>query len=246
MDLKNKVVVITGSSSGIGRTTAIRFAQEGCKVVINYNHNEVGGNETFDLISSNEKLLVKADVSQETDCLNLIKESVGKFGGIDILINNAGIGTDKKPYLEESMQDMSELLGVNLIGPLFLSQQVFKYFKDQNKNGKILNTSSIKGIEYGGGGGVVYAASKAAINSLTKTLAKRFAPNVQVNAVAPGYVYVPRYDNFSQETKDSFLAETFLKRYVTVDEVADAFIFLAKNDAMTGQVIYVDAGFTLK
>lgn len=246
MDLKDKVVVITGSSSGIGQTLAIRFAKEGCSVVIAYNDNDVGAQETFTSISSDKKLIIKGNVSIEEDNINLIQQSIKKFGGIDILINNAAIGTDKKPFMEESMSDMTELLNVNLVGPLFLSQLFFKYIKENNKSGKIINTSSIKGIEYGGGGGVVYAASKSALNSVTKTLAKHFSSNVQVNAVAPGYVYVPRYDNFSQETKDKFIAETYLKRYVTTDEVADAFIFLAKNDAMTGQVIYVDAGFTLK
>lgn len=246
MDLKNKVVVVTGASSGIGQVLAIRFANEGCNVVINYNGNKSGAIKTSSSIQNDKCLVMKADVSVEDDCKKLIEETVDKFGRIDILINNAGIGTDKKPFLEQNMDDMLGLLSVNLVGPLFLSQLVYKYFKENNIRGKIINTSSIKGAEYGGGSGVVYAGSKAAINAITKTLAKHFSPNVTVNAVAPGYVEVPRYDSFTKETKDKFISETYLKRFVTTDEIADAFIFLAKNDAMTGQVIYVDAGFTLK
>lgn len=246
MDLKDKVCVITGSSSGIGQVLAVRFAEEGCKVVVNYNNNKAGAIKTSNLIPNGQSLVVKADVANEDDCKNMINKTIDKFGRIDILINNAGIGTDKKPFLDQNMVDMVDLLSVNLVGPLFLSQIVYKYFKENNIVGKIINTSSIKGIEYGGGSGVVYAGSKAAINAITKTLAKHFAPNVSVNAVAPGYVEVPRYDSFTKETKDKFLSETTLKRFVTTDEVADTFIFLAKNDAMTGQVIYVDAGFTLK
>lgn len=111
--------------------------------------------------------------------------------------------------------------------------------------GKIINTSSIRGAEHGGRS-VVYAASKAGINSFSKTLAKMIAPTIQVNAVAPGFVKTRNYDGMTKEQTDLFISQTYLKRWVTEDEIADAFIFLAKNDAMTGQVIYVDAGFTLK
>ena len=92
----------------------------------------------------------------------------------------------------------------------------------------------------------MYAASKAGINSFTKTLAKMVAPNIQVNAVAPGFVKTRSYDKMTSEQIQTFLDQTYLKRWVTEEEISDAFIFLAKNDAMTGQVIYVDAGFTLK
>ena len=101
--------------------------------------------------------------------------------------------------------------------------------------GKIINTSSIRGWEHGGRS-VVYAASKAGINSFSRTLAKMVAPNIQVNAVAPGFVKTRNYDNMSDEQCKSFIEQTYLKRWVTKDEIADAFIFLCKNDAMTGQV----------
>jgi len=246
MDLKNKVVVITGSSSGIGRTTALRFAKEGAKVVLNYNVNKEGGEETLQRIKDlgAEVLLVQADVSKPEEVRRLFNEVEQKFGTVDVLINNAAIPNDKVPYLEASYKDMLELVNLDLIAPMVCSQYAIKFMQKQGY-GKILNTSSIRGAEHGGRS-VVYAASKSGINSFTKTLAKMVAPNIQVNAVAPGFVKTRNYDKMTQEQLDTFLSQTYLKRWVTEEEIADAFVFLAKNDAMTGQVIYVDAGFTLK
>ncbi|KKP48314.1 MAG: 3-oxoacyl-(Acyl-carrier-protein) reductase [Candidatus Woesebacteria bacterium GW2011_GWA1_33_30] len=245
MDLKNKIVVITGSSSGIGRTTAIRFAKEGAKVVVNFNINSRGGQETVDEINKiSEGLLVQADVTKPKEIIRLFDEVVKKFGTVDILINNAAIPNDKVPYFEASYEDIVELVNTDLIGPMMCSKEALKYMQKQGY-GKIINTSSIRGAEYGGRS-VVYAASKSGINSFSKTLAKMVSPNIQVNAVAPGFVKTRNYDGMTKEQTDLFIAQTYLKRWVTEDEIADAFIFLAKNDAMTGQVIYVDAGFTLK
>lgn len=245
MDIINKVVVITGSSSGIGRTTAISFAKEGAKVVVNYNVNKKGGIETLsDVHKHSEGLLVQADISKPKEVIRLFKEVKKKFGTVHILINNAAIPNDRVPYLEASYEEISDFVNTDLIGPMICSQEAIKFMKKQGF-GKIINTTSIRGAEHGGRS-VVYAACKAALNSFSKTLAKMVAPEIQVNAVAPGFVKTRNYDNFGKKQIDSFLAQTYLKRFVTEDEIADAFIFLAKNDAMTGQVIYVDAGFTLK
>ena len=246
MNLKGKVVVITGSSSGIGKTTAIRFAKEGCKIVVNYKNNILGGEETVKEINKlgREVLLVQADVSKPAEVIKLFKKVEKKFGTLHILINNAAITNDKVPYLEASYEDIIDLVNTDLIGPMMCSKEAIKFMQKQGF-GKIINTSSIRGAEHGGRS-VVYAASKAGVNSFSKTLAKMVSPNIQVNAVAPGFVKTRNYDKLTKEQLDSFIEQTYLKRWVTEDEVADAFIFLAKNDAMTGQVIYVDAGFTLK
>jgi NAD(P)-dependent dehydrogenase (short-subunit alcohol dehydrogenase family) len=246
MTLKDKVVLITGSSSGIGQATAIRFAEEGAKVVINYHVNKSGGEETLAKVKelSPESILIQADVSKEEDVERLFQEVLNKFGTVDILINNAAIGTDKKPYLEASYEDMKEMIDADITSVLMCAQRAIKLMEKQG-HGKILNTSSIRGWEYGGRA-PVYAASKAAVNSITRTLAKQVDPAIQVNAVAPGFVKTRSYDAMSEEQVQGFLDQTYLKRWVTVDEIADAFLFLSKNDAMTGQVIYVDGGFTLK
>ncbi|QQS38757.1 SDR family oxidoreductase [Candidatus Woesebacteria bacterium] len=245
MELKDKIVVITGSSSGIGRTTAIRFAQEGARVVVNYNINKKGGEETLrDVKKYSEGLLIQADVSKPDDIKRLFQKIEKKYGTVHILINNAAIPNDKVPYLEASYEDIVELVHTDLIGPMLCSQIAIGYMQKQGF-GKILNTSSIRGAEHGGRS-IVYAASKSGINSFSKTLAKMVSPIIQVNAVAPGFVKTRNYDKMTKEQTDMFIEQTYLKRWVTEHEIADAFVFLAKNDAMTGQVIYVDAGFTLK
>jgi len=246
MELKNKVILITGSSSGIGKTTAIRFAKEGAKIVINYHINEKGATETKKLIDSMgaECIIVKADVSKPTEIAYLFEQVVKKYNTVDVLINNAAIPNDKVPYLEATPEDIYELVHTDLVGPMLCAKKAIELMQKQGY-GKIINTSSIRGWEHGGRS-VVYAASKAGINSFSRTLAKMVAPNIQVNAVAPGFVKTRNYDNMSDEQCKSFIEQTYLKRWVTEDEIADAFIFLCKNDAMTGQVIYVDAGFTLK
>jgi NAD(P)-dependent dehydrogenase (short-subunit alcohol dehydrogenase family) len=246
MDLKDKVVVITGSSSGIGKTTALAFAKEGAKIVVNYNVNKEGAEETLSEIQKLgvEALLVQADVSKPNDVKRLFEEVEKKFGTLHILINNAGITTDKTPFMESNFDDFEELIHTNLLGPMLCSQIAIPYMQSQGF-GKILNTSSIRGIEYGGRT-IAYSASKAALNSFTKTLAKQVAPVIHVNAVAPGFIQNEAHAHITDEELAKYLNDTYLKRAVKEEEIADAFLFLAKNDAMTGQVIYVDAGFTLK
>ncbi len=246
MELKGKVVIITGSSSGIGKATALRFAGEGAKVVVNYHVNRQGGEDVVREIEigGGQALLVQADVSNPKDIEKLFTDAVRHFGTVDILINNAAIPTDKVPYMDASPEDFMEMINTDLIGPMICAQHAVRIMEKQG-SGKILNTSSIRGIEYGGRA-IAYAASKAGINSFTKTLAKQVAPRIQVNAVAPGFVKTRVYDRMTQERLDNFIGQTYLKRWVTEDEIADAFIFLTKNDAVTGQVTYVDAGFTLK
>jgi len=244
--LKDKVAVITGSSSGIGQVVAKRFAEEGCKVVINYRSNQTGGEETLAMVKqlNVEAILVQADVSKEADVKRLFKETMDHFGAVDILINNAAIGTDKRPFMEASYDDFQEMIQTDITSVFMCSQQAALIMQKQGY-GKILNTSSVRGWE-GGGRAPVYAAMKAAVNSFTKTLAKMVAPDIQVNAVGPGFVRTRTYDTMSDEMIKGFIDSTYLKKWVTTDEIADAFVFLAKNDAMTGQIIYVDAGFTLK
>ncbi|MFZ1248984.1 MAG: SDR family oxidoreductase [Candidatus Saccharimonadales bacterium] len=246
MVLKDKVALITGSSSGIGRATAVRFAKEGCKVVVNYRQNKLGGEETLAQIKEimDNCLLVQADVSKENDVKRLFQDVVDRFGTVDILVNNAAIGTDKRPFMEASYDDFQEMIQTDITSVFMCSQQAALLMQRQGY-GKILNTSSIRGWE-SGGRAPVYAAMKAAVNSFTKSFAKMVAPNIHVNAVAPGFVKTRSYDTMPSERITGFIESTYLKRWVTEDEIADAFIFLAKNDAMTGQVIYVDAGFTLK
>lgn len=187
---------------------------------------------------------MKADLLIESDIQMMFDKIVEKFETLDILINNAASPTEQVSYWDAKQKDILDLFNINIVNAMLCSKYAIEIMKKQ-KRGKILNTSSIKGWEHGGNS-VGYAVSKSAINSFTRTLAKAVAPDIQVNAVAPGYVKTRVYDNQSDEKIKIWLEGTYLKRWVTQEEIADAFIFLAKNDAMTGQVIYVDAGFTLK
>ena len=246
MNIKDRVVIITGSSSGIGQTLAIRFAQEGAKVVVNYHENQAGGEETLAKVKgiTQDCLLVQADVSKPDDVAHLFKEALAKFSSVDILINNSAIPTDKVPFMDASYDDFKEMVDADLISVFMCSQQAVRIMEKQG-HGKIINTGSIRGWE-SGGRAPVYAASKAAVHGFTKTLAKQVAPIIQVNAVAPGFVRTRSYDKATPEMIEGYLNQTYLKRWVTKEEIADAFVFLVQNDAMTGQVIYVDGGFTLK
>lgn len=232
MDLKDKVVVITGSSSGIGKAIALRFAGEGSKIVTNYSTNRDGGEETLSEIKKRggTAILVQADVSKQKDVQKLFKSIVEAFGTVDILINNAGISSEG-PFLESSQIDFERIIETNLVGTMLCSQEAISIMEKKG-GGKILNTSSVRGAEYGGRA-LAYAASKAGINSFTKTLAKQVAPKIHVNAVGPGFVYTRPYDKLPQKQKDDYISSTYLKRWITVEEIADAFVFLAKNDAIT-------------
>jgi len=247
MNLKNKIVIVTGSSSGIGKTTALRFAREGSCVVITYHKNKKGGEETKKEVErlGGKCLLVKLNITKPEDIEILFKKVVSKFGTLDILINNASWPSEKVTFFETKKKDILELLDNNIVGAMMCSKYAVSIMQKQGY-GKILNTSSIKGWEHGGGSMIVYASAKAAINSFTRTLAKQVAPSIQVNAVAPGYVRTRIYDKVADSKIKKYLDGTYLKRWITEEEVADAFAFLAKNDAMTGQIIYVDGGFTLK
>jgi NAD(P)-dependent dehydrogenase (short-subunit alcohol dehydrogenase family) len=159
MDLKDKVVVITGSSSGIGATTALAFAKEGARVVVNSAVNTKGGEEVVAKIKKQggDAIYVQADISDPKQVKKLFSEVKKKFKTVDILINNAAIPNDKAPYLEASYDEILELVNTDLIAPMMCAKEALKFMQEQGY-GKILNTSSIRGSEHGGRS-IVYAAS---------------------------------------------------------------------------------------
>ena len=164
MDLKGKVVVITGSSSGIGATTALAFAKEGAKIVVNSRVNVEGGKEVVEKIKKlgGEAIYIQADVSDSKGVKRLFEEVVKRYGALDVLINNAAFPGEKVPFFEASQDDLLNLFNQNIVGAMLCSKEAIKIMK---KGGKILNTSSIKGWEHGGGS-ITYAVTKAEINSL--------------------------------------------------------------------------------
>lgn len=246
MQLKNKVVIVTGSSSGIGRDIAVRFANEGSKVVINYKSNKKGAEQTAKLVkkAGADYLIIAGDLSEPKNVEKLFKDTKDKFGSIDILINNAGYAHNA--YIEDTDKDhWLKSFNDNFFTTVLCSKEALKYMQKQ-KEGKIINIASVMGIDCGRTGIIAYSAAKAAVISFTKTLAKHVAPHILVNAVAPGRTETPYYDQFDKQTLQSFIDANPIKRMINVSEISDAVIFIAKNDAMTGSVVVVDGGFMLK
>lgn len=247
MDLKDKVVVVTGSSKNIGKATALKFAKEGSKVVIHSLKDKENGEKTVNEIraAGGQAEYVQADVSNSEDVKYLFEYTIKIFGTVDILINNAGAAHGKK-FLDTSYDDWLTTFNDNFFGTVLCSKEAARVMLSK-KSGKILNTSSIRGIEHTGREGIMaYSAAKAAVSNFTKTLAKELSPYIQVNAVAPGFVITPNYDKNTKELNQSFIDNTLIKRWIQPEEIADAFIYLAKSDATTGEILVVDGGFTLK
>jgi len=176
MRLKDKVALITGSSRGIGKATALLFAKEGAKIVVNYNKSEKGANKVVEEIQKigSEAIAIKCDVSEEKQVKSMVEKTIKKFGKIDILVNNAGIVFDV-PLKEKTVEQWKETLAVNLIGVFLCSKYASEHMLKQG-GGKIVNISSTNGIDSFNPESVDYDASKAGVIILTRGLAKELAP----------------------------------------------------------------------
>jgi len=248
MRFKDKAALITGGGRGIGATTALMILAEGGKVgivdVAEANMKNV--REAAQLQGYHLKTLV-GDVSEKDQIERFMEEFVKEFGRIDILVNNAGI-VISRPFLEKTTEDWIKTLKVNLIGVFLCSQVAAKYMLSQ-KSGKIINISSIRGIDHCGREGIMdYSASKGAVINLTKTMAKELAPHINVNTVAPGHTLTEMTQPLPEEVKRVMIEGSYLKRMAQPEDIAKAILFLASDDAnfITGQLLLVDGGFSLK
>lgn len=242
---KDKVAIVTGSSRGIGKATALMFAKEGAKVVINYSKSEKEANEVVNEIKKigSESIAVKCDVSDEEQVKNMIDKTVDKFGRIDILVNNAGVVFDA-PFAERTVKQWKRTLDVNLIGTFLCSKYVAPHMKKQ-KHGKIINVSSTNGINCFSPDAMDYDAAKAGVIILTRDLAKELAPTIQVNSVAPGWVDTEMNKDLPKDFIDEETEKIYLKRFAKPEEIAKAILFLASDDAnyITGSVLKIDGGY---
>ena len=248
LSLKDKVAVVTGASRGIGKATALLFAQAGCNLLINYHANE---KSALEAVSNAEKLGVKAkpfraDVSRKTQVDEMVRYTIAEFGGIDILVNNAGIW--KYAAIERMTQEqLRETLDLNLSG-VFLAITASVPHMIKRKSGNIVNISSTAG-QRGEPFHSHYAASKGAIISLTKSLAAELAShNIRVNCVAPGWVDTDMsHASLVGEEKEEILAKIPLGRAARADEIAGSVLFLASDLStyITGEVLNVNGGSVL-
>lgn len=239
MELTNKVVIITGSSSGIGKASAIAFSKEGAFVVITYKNNKAGADETLTEVSKYSKgIVLELDLTNYASFKSLFEQALKITGVIDVLINNAAITEDIEPYIKATTENIAEVINTDLIGTLVFTQHCIKIMQEQGF-GKIINISSAKG-EVGGSRTVAYGAAKAGLNNFTKTLAKILAPKIQVNAVAPGYVKTERYDKFPKDVLDKMLSEMKTNTWTMPEDIANKLVLMAKDDSVTGQIITID------
>ncbi|KRL97512.1 3-oxoacyl-[acyl-carrier-protein] reductase [Liquorilactobacillus satsumensis] len=243
MELKGKTVFITGSSRGIGAQIALAFAREGSKVILNARKQVPA-----ELIAQIKGLgaecsVVLGDVSQSEDVVRMQKEIFQDNEKLDVLVNNAGI-TDDKLMIGMKEDDFRRVLETNLIGAFNLSQKILKKMY-KKRSGVILNMASVVGL-HGNIGQANYAASKAGLIGLTKTIAREGAlRNVRCNAIAPGMIKSQMTAVLDEKVKEKVLQDIPLGRFGEAAEVAQAAVFLAQNDYVTGQVITVDGGMTI-
>lgn len=243
--LDGKVAIVTGSSRGIGRAIAERFAAEGAKVTVNWVGNEADATAVVDGInkSAGQAISVRADVSRLADVQALIRATMDRFGRIDVLVNNAGIMVSKG-VLETAEDDWDRTMDVNLKGAYLCSKEAAPIMLAQ-KGGRIINISSNSGLYHPSAMRFTeYVVSKAGMNGLTKAMALALGPHITVNAICPGWIKTDMVGGTDPEVERRILAETALGRWGTPDEVAASAVFLASHDAdfITGELLIVAGG----
>ncbi|MEK7121791.1 MAG: glucose 1-dehydrogenase [Patescibacteria group bacterium] len=245
MRFKDKIVIVTGSSRGIGRATAIAFAREGANVVVNYVKNKKASDEVVAEIKilGRDAISVQADVASEDDVKRMVKEAVQHFGAIDVLVNNAGIVWDI-PIFTKTVEQWERTIRVNLIGTFLCVKYAVPHMKDRT-GASILNISSTNGIDSLSPDSADYDTSKAGVISLTKNLSQALAPNIRVNSVAPGWIDTEINKDLPKEFIESETQKIALKRWGRPEEVAKAVLFLCSEDAgfITGSMLVVDGGY---
>lgn len=242
MIFKDKVVLVTGSSRGLGRSIAVEYAKEGANVIINYKNSKEEANILKEIISTygGKPIAIQADISNEDDVKRMVNTIIREYGRIDILVNNAGIAIDSD-FLEKKVTDWKDTLNTNLIGVFLVSKYVGKYMMKQ-QYGKIVNISSTNGIDTTYTYSIDYDASKAGLINLTRNLAISFAPYINVNAVAPGWIETEMNYNLPRDYLKKEREKIALKRFAEPEEISNVVLFLTSDKAryITGETIRVD------
>ena len=238
-----KTALITGSSRGIGEAIAYSLASKSYNIVINYISNEDKAKEVQDYIIKTynvKAICIKADVSKEEEVKQMMETIYNTFGSIDVVVNNAGIAIDST-FEDKTVDNFKRILDVNLIGTFLVSKYASLYMK----SGSIINISSTDAIDTNYIYGMDYDASKAGVISLTNNLAKQLAPNIRVNAIAPGWVGTEMNKELDIDYIKEETNKILLKRFAEPSEIASVVSFLASDDAsfINGTVIRVDGGY---
>ncbi|MFA5993185.1 MAG: SDR family NAD(P)-dependent oxidoreductase [Candidatus Pacearchaeota archaeon] len=243
MDIKNKVVLITGASQGIGKSTAITLSKQGANVIINFNSDDNSANEVLEECNkhSQKNMIIKANITNEKEVKEMFDKITKEYNKLDILINNAGI-------FDESDNPTNLKAFENVFNVNFLAQiRITKYALEIMKTGKIINVSSVHGkIGHGRPNAIAYSAIKAAFDSYTKNLAKYLAPKIIVNAIAPGKTLTPMWGELKEKDERELASTQLINRFILPEEIAEGISFLIKNDAICGEILVIDGGMSLK
>ena len=245
--LQGKVALVTGASRGIGKEIALTLASYGADVIVNYNGSKEKAEEVVAEISAmgRKAVAMQCSVADFDACGEMITKALADFGKIDILVNNAGITKDNL-MIKMTPEDFGAVIDTNLKGTYNTIKHMYRPFLKQ-KSGSIINMASVCGI-LGNAGQANYAASKAGVIGLTKSMARELASrNITVNAVAPGFIATDMTDAMPESAKEATLQQIPLKRIGTTKDIAETVAFLASSKAsyITGQVISVDGGMAM-
>ena len=241
--MHSKVVLVTGSSKGIGKATIIEFASKRYNVVINYNNSKDEADKLKEFVENKyniQALVIKADVSNENEVKNMIAQIINEYGHIDVLVNNAGIVYDRS-FEEITIDEFKRTLEVNVIGAFITTREVSKYMK----SGSIVNVSSTNGTKTISPECLDYNISKVGLQSLTRDLAFQFKPNIRVNAVAIGWADTNMNKYLPQDYIDDETSKIYLERFADPSEIAKTIYFLASDESsyINGEILTIDGGY---
>jgi 3-oxoacyl-[acyl-carrier protein] reductase len=248
-DLKDKVVLITGSSTGIGAAAAVAFGKLGARVAVHYNSSQGPAEEVLGRVKATgaQAILLKGDVLESAQCQRLVDDTVKAFGRIDILINNAGALVQRVPIEEITDELFDNVVYLNVRSAMMCTAAAVKAMRQQGQGGVVINVTSVAARHGGGAGASLYAGSKGFVSTMTRGLAKELVKdNIRVNAVAPGVITTPFHERFSTpQMLEGFRATIPMNRLGTAEECAGAFVYLASEEMsgyVTGQIIEVNGG----
>ncbi|WP_203290154.1 3-oxoacyl-[acyl-carrier-protein] reductase [Metabacillus sp. cB07] len=243
---ESKTALVTGASRGIGRAIALELARNGINVAVNYAGSEAKANEVVDEIKAlgREAFAVQADVSDSESVSAMVKETVERFGRLDILINNAGITKDNL-LMRMKDSEWDDVININLKGVFLTTKAVTRQMMKQ-RYGRIINIASIVGVS-GNPGQANYVAAKAGVIGLTTAAKELSSRNITVNAIAPGFITTDMTDKLTEDVKNEMLKQIPLARFGEASDIAHTAVFLAseKSSYITGQTIHVDGGMVM-